>query len=158
MKLHRMVGLLGFLLLVFFIEWGGHEMTFTSVKDWYLTLHKASWNPPSWVFGPVWTLLYISIAVSGWQIWSKIKPCSMRRRSFFFYGAQLAANFSWSFFFFFLKSPLLGLLDLSLLIVLLAINIFYFIKLYRPAGLLLIPYFLWSLYAFFLNFAIWRLN
>ena len=156
--MNRRLALIGFLLLVFLIEYGGHKLTFTSVKDWYLTLEKPLWTPPSWVFGPIWTILYITIAISGWLVWIRIRPSQNRRLAFLIYGGQLTANLFWSYFFFYLKSPLLGLIDISILIVLIAMNIALFIKLYKPAGLLLIPYFIWTLYASFLNFGIWRLN
>lgn len=158
MRINRWLVLAGFFFLVFLIEWGGQKMTFVSVGDWYLTLKKPSWTPPSWLFGPVWTILYLSIAVSGWLIWMKIKPCERRRHSFFVYGLQLVANLAWSYFFFFLKSPFMGLIDISILMCLIVINIALFAKLYKPAGLLLIPYFLWTLYALSLNWAIWMLN
>jgi tryptophan-rich sensory protein len=158
MRLSRWLGLGVFLLLVFFIEWGGSRMTFTSVTNWYLTLEKPFWTPPSWLFGPVWTILYLSIAVSGWLVWDKTKSSPIRRRSFFFFGAQLLANLLWSYFFFFLKNPLLGLIDILLMVFLIGINIWLFMKLYKPAGFLMIPYLLWTLYALTLNLAIWVLN
>lgn len=158
MSLNRRLALIGFFLIVFLIEYGGHKLTFTSVKDWYLTLQKPGWTPPSWVFGPVWTILYITIAISGWLVWIRTRPSLDRRLAFLSYGIQLTANLFWSYFFFYLKCPQLGLIDISILIVFIAINIALFTKLYRPAGLLLVPYFVWTLYAAFLNFTIWRLN
>ncbi|MBS0625516.1 MAG: tryptophan-rich sensory protein [Verrucomicrobia bacterium] len=154
----RWISLIGFTLLVLFIEFLGHKMTFVSVGDWYLTLNKPEWTPPSWLFGPVWTILYLAIAISGWLIWVKIKPSAIRRRAFYIYGAQLVANLLWSYFFFFLKSPLLGLIDIIVLVVLITINTVLFGKLYKPAGILLIPYLIWTLYALSLNLAIWELN
>lgn len=158
MSLNRRLALIGFLLLVFLIEYGGHKLTFTSVKDWYLILEKPRWTPPSWIFGPVWTILYITIAISGWLVWIRARPSPDRRLAFLIYGAQLTTNLLWSYFFFYLKSPFLGLIDISILIFLIAMNIALFTKLYKPAGLLLVPYFIWTLYALFLNFGIWRLN
>ena len=157
-SLNRRWALIGFLLFVFLIEYGGHKLTFTSVKDWYLTLEKPGWTPPSWVFGSVWTILYITIAISGWLVWIKTHPSPDRRLALLVYGFQLIANLFWSYFFFYLNSPMLGLIDISILIVLIAMNIAIFTKLYKLAGLLLVPYFVWTLYALFLNFCIWRLN
>lgn len=154
----RFLSLAGFVCLVFLIGWAGHELTFASVRDWYVTLKKPVWTPPSWVFGPTWTVLYFMIAVSGWLVWIKAKPSSMRRFSFFVYGAQLAANLSWSYFFFFLRSPLMGLFDIIILMILIGFNTYLFFRLYRPAGILLIPYFFWTLFASVLNWAIWELN
>ncbi len=154
----RWLSLVGFVCLVFLIGWAGHEMTFVSVRDWYVTLKKPIWTPPSWVFGPTWTLLYFMIAVSGWLVWTKVKPSFMRRSSFWVYGAQLTANLFWSYFFFFLRSPFWGFIDIIVLIILIGFNTYLFFRLYRPAGILLIPYFIWTLYASALNWAIWELN
>lgn len=158
MNLKRIFPLVGFLAVLFLVQWGGETMTFTSVNDWYVGLKKPSWTPPSWVFGPVWTLLYLTIAFSGWMVWVKARRSKMKTLSLCVYGMQLFANLLWSYFFFFLKSPLMGLVDIVLLAILIAINVALFIKVYRPAGVLLIPYLLWTLYAFSLNLAIWELN
>ncbi len=158
MRLNRWLSLIAFLSLVLLIEWVSHKMTFSSVTDWYLTLKKPTWTPPATVFGPVWTILYLSIGIGGWLVWMKAKPCKAKRLAFCVYGAQLIANVLWSYFFFFLRSPLISLVDIFILITLIGVNIGLFIKLYRPAGLLLVPYFLWSLYAACLNWAIWELN
>lgn len=158
MKLKRLMTLLGFIALVGLIAWAGHQFTAVSVSNWYVGIKKASWTPPAWVFGPVWFLLYLSIAISGWLIQTKIRSSSSKRLSLIVYGGQLLVNGLWPYFFFFLKSPLLGLIDILLLTCLIAINIRVFTRLYKPAGLLLIPYFLWTLYALTLNWATWELN
>ncbi len=154
----KLLSLLGFLLLVFLIQWCGYKFTFTSVTDWYPTLHKPAWNPPAWVFGPVWTMLYLTIAVSGWFVFIKGRSCRQKKIAFVVYGFQLMANLLWSYLFFFLKNPGLALIDVWVLVFLIAINIAAFVKLYLPAAILLIPYFIWTLYAAFLNTAIWSLN
>ena len=147
-----------FLAAVFLVEWIGHKLTFTSVNDWYMALQKPDWNPPNWVFGPVWTLLYITIAVSVWLVSIKAKSSSLKKNGYKICALQLFCNVLWSYFFFFLQSPGLALIDLVLLIVLIGINILVFARLYRPAAILLIPYFFWTLYATALNAAIWSLN
>lgn len=152
------LSLIFFLLVVFLIELGGQWLTAASVNDWYLTLKKPSWNPPSWVFGPVWTLLYISIAISGWLIYTKVEQSSKKTMALIVYTAQLFFNFIWSYFFFYLKSPAWALIDIFILAILILLNIILFSRLYRPAGLLLIPYLIWVLYAASLNFGIWSLN
>jgi benzodiazapine receptor len=150
--------LLGFLILVFSIQWIGFLLTEPSVRGWYPTLIKPDWTPPSWVFGPVWTLLYFSIALAGWLIWNQAENGPLKTKALFFYGLQLLSNLIWSYFFFYLHNPGLGLLDIALLVGLIGINIGQFLKLYPPAGFLLLPYFLWTLFAFALNVAIWNLN
>jgi translocator protein len=144
-----------FLALVILIGRGGQIFTDTTVRDWYQTLQKPEGNPPDWVFAPVWTCLYILIAVSGWLIFIKRKT---QIRAFVIYGAQLLFNLTWSFCFFFLKNPGLAFLDILVLLVLIILNILVFWKIYRVSGILLIPYLVWTLYAAGLNLAIWRLN
>lgn len=146
-----------FLVLCLLIEVLGGKLTDTSVATWYYTLQKPIWNPPNWLFGLVWTLLYICIAISGWLIF--IKPPSKKRiKALFIYAAQLLFNLLWSFLFFFLQSPLLGLLDIALLLIFIFMTIGAFWSLSRLAAYLLIPYFAWTLYAATLNGAIWILN
>lgn len=147
-----------FLALVFSIELIGGALTAHSVGSWYLTLQKPEWNPPSWVFGPVWTILYATIGVSGWLVFRKRKSEKKSQRAFIIYGLQLLSNVLWSYFFFFLKNPFLALLNIFALLFLICLNIAAFKKIYRPAGLLLVPYLIWTLYAAALNFAIWSLN
>lgn len=147
-----------FLSLVFSIEWIGGILTAHSVGSWYLTLQKPVWNPPSWVFGPVWTILYATIGISGWLVFRKKKSAKKSQRAFIIYGLQLLSNLLWSYFFFFLKNPFLALLDIFALILLICLNIAAFTKITRPGGLLLLPYLIWTLYAATLNFAIWSLN
>ncbi|MCC5832193.1 MAG: tryptophan-rich sensory protein [Chlamydiales bacterium] len=147
-----------FIALVLLIQWAGSLFTFSSVQDWYPELRKPQWTPPAWVFGPVWTILYLTIAVSGWLVYMKAPSETERRGGLIIYGIQLFFNFFWSFFFFYLRSPGLGLLNILVLVVLILANIVVFCKIYKPAALLLIPYFLWVFYAATLNMAIWSLN
>lgn len=152
------MSLIGFLLLLFLLQWGAYTFTASSVSDWYLTLRKPQWTPPSGVFGPVWTILYVMIALSGWCIFIKDTASGKKNAALTIYGLQLLSNFLWSYFFFFLQSPGLALLDIFVLVGLIAITIWWFAKIDRFAALLLIPYFLWTLYATALNAAIWSLN
>jgi len=147
-----------FILLIVAIEWVGHVLTMSSVTDWYLTLKKPSWNPPGYVFGPIWTILYIMIAISGWRVYVKASSSKQKQQAFVFYGLQLGFNLFWSFFFFFLQSPLLGLIDILALLICIALNIKAFYPLDRVSAYLLIPYFGWTFYAAILNFTIWSLN
>lgn len=146
--------LIGFLVLVFLVEYAGHILTFQSVGSWYLTLKKPNWTPPSWVFGPVWTFLFATIGVSGWLAFVSSK----KRVYFVIYGMQLFFNLLWSYCFFFLQNPFLAMLDIFVLLILIFLNIVTFAKINKAAGLLLIPYFVWTCYASILNVAIWHLN
>ncbi|MBM3193581.1 MAG: tryptophan-rich sensory protein [Chlamydiae bacterium] len=145
-----------FIILVFSIATIGNRFTASSLTDWYAVLKKPSWNPPSYVFGPVWTILYLMIAVSGWRIYLSLKKG--KEKAFMFYSIQLLANFLWPFFFFYLQSPLLALVDIIVLLIFLACNIKAFYELDKLSGLLLFPYFVWTFFATMLNAAIWCLN
>ena len=147
-----------FILTVLVIQFTGTYFTFTSVSTWYPTLKKASWNPPNWVFGPVWSLLYVMIALAGWIAFIQSKNQSQKNRAMLFYSAGLLLNLLWSFFFFFLKSPFLAFIDISALLLLIGITIVLFYRISKFSAYLLIPYFLWTLYASSLNLSTWVLN
>ncbi|MDP1608874.1 MAG: TspO/MBR family protein [Chlamydiales bacterium] len=146
-----------FILLCFAIEIIGSFWTRETVSTWYPTLVKPSWTPPDWVFGPVWSCLYITIAVSGWLIY-KARHSEKRSIALIFYGTQLALNFIWSFLFFSMRSPALGLIDIVLLCLFISLTILKALPVRRLAGLLLIPYLIWVIYATSLNAGIWLLN
>jgi tryptophan-rich sensory protein len=146
-----------FIVLCFIVQIIGSFWTRETVSTWYPTLIKPSWTPPNSIFGPVWSCLYVLIAVAGWLIY-RAESSSQRSLALIFYGVQLCLNFIWSFLFFSLRNPMLGLIDillLSLFIILTIVKTYSF----RPlASLLLIPYLLWVLYATGLNAAIYILN
>lgn len=146
-----------FLLVNIFIQIVGAAFTASSLSTWYTTLEKASWNPPGWVFGPVWTLLYFLIAIAGWLIYIK-PPSEIRTKALTIYWIQLVVNGLWSYLFFYLRSPFLGLCDILILLVLIGWAMYIFWPLSRPATIIFAPYFLWTLYAATLNGAIWILN
>jgi benzodiazapine receptor len=146
-----------FLILSFIIEFSGSFFTNLSLRDWYQGLIKPSYNPPNWVFGPVWTILYIAIAISGYLI-AISKKNAKKNLAFLVYGLQYFFNLSWSFMFFGLKSPFLGLINILILIALITLNIRLFWKINKTSGCLLIPYLVWTSYAAVLNGAIYVLN
>lgn len=146
-----------FILLCFFIEVIGSYWTKETVSTWYPNLTKPSWTPPDWIFGPVWTCLYITIAVSGWLIY-RAEYSHKRTVALMLYGGQLALNFIWSFLFFSLRNPMLGLIDILLLCFLIILTIINAWPVNRLASLLLIPYLAWVMYATTLNIGIWLLN
>jgi len=147
-----------FILFAMLLEWVGHILTMTSVRDWYLLLQKPSWNPPAYVFGPVWTVLYWMIAIAGWRIYICSSTTKEKQKAFTVYGIQFGLNVLWSFCFFFLRSPLSGFVDIVFLLAAILFNIKIFYRIDKAAGLLLIPYFAWTFFAAILNFTIWRLN
>jgi len=153
----KLISLACFLALCFVIEILGGLWTQTSVHTWYVGLKKASFNPPGWLFGPVWTVLYILIAISGWLVYCS-SPRPERTRALWVYGWQLFFNCIWSFSFFYLQSPLLGFINIAILLLFILWTMILFRPLSRPASWILVPYLLWTAFAFILNTAIWSLN
>jgi benzodiazapine receptor len=125
--------------------------------DWYKGLKKPSWCPPDWLFGPAWTLLYVTIAIAGWLVW---RDFGFGRASgaLIFYFLQLLLNMLWSPLFFGLKRPDMAMAELVVLWFAIAATIAAFWSLVEIAALLLLPYFAWVTFAGALNFALWRLN
>jgi tryptophan-rich sensory protein len=124
-----------------------------SIKTWYSTLNKPSFSPPNWIFGPVWTTLFLLMGIS-LALVILSKETKARKKALFYFGIQLVLNVAWSFFFFYLQSPLLGLLDILLLLIFIATTIYHFHKVNRSAAWLLVPYILWVTFATALNLAI----
>lgn len=135
----------------------GGLATGTSVSSWYPALAKPHWNPPSWVFGPVWTALYILMGVAAWRIWLR-RSQPFARQALVVFALQLILNALWSVLFFGLRSPGLAMAELVLLWLAIASALGAFWRLERLAGALLIPYLTWVTFAGFLNHAIWTLN
>ncbi|GMV36321.1 MAG: TspO and MBR [Fimbriimonadales bacterium] len=125
--------------------------------EWYESLAKPDWNPPNWVFAPVWTVLYLMMATAAWRVTIK-GPTGSRRMPLLLFVLQLLLNGVWSWLFFGLRSPGLAFTDIVALWVVLLITVACFWRADRLAGLLLIPYFAWVSFALTLNLAIWTLN
>lgn len=125
--------------------------------EWYATLRKPSWNPPAWVFGPVWTALYTMMAVAAWLVWRR-GGWAAQRRPLALFLVQLALNAGWTPLFFGLKSPGLALAEIGLLWLAIVGTLIAFARVSRAAAWLLAPYLAWVSFAAALNFALWRLN
>ena len=148
---------LGLFFLACFLAAGlGSLFTMGSLGSWYAGLAKPSWNPPNWIFGPVWTALYAMMAVAGWLVWRR--GGSQSRIALRWFAIQLALNVGWSAVFFGLQLPGLAFLEIQVLWVAIAATLVTSWKVSRAAGILLAPYLLWVSFATILNFAIWRLN
>jgi tryptophan-rich sensory protein len=148
---------LGLFYLACFLAAGlGSLFTMVSLGSWYTALVKPSWNPPSWVFGPVWTVLYAMMAVAGWLVWRKGGAVSWYALRWF--AVQLVLNVGWSAVFFGLQMPGLAFGEILGLWVAISATLRTSWRVSRPAGILLVPYLLWVSFAAVLNFAIWRLN
>ena len=135
----------------------GGWATAESVGTWYVTLQKPPFNPPNWVFAPVWSALYLMIAIAGWRAWRRATG-QQRNLAFTAYAVQLALNLSWSFVFF--GARLIGpaLAVIAALLVAILANAFLFWRIDRAAGALLMPYVAWVSFATLLNAALWWLN
>ena len=144
------------LTLVFAVGGIGGWVTAGSVTSWYPTLTKPPFNPPDWVFGPVWTTLYVLMAFAAWRVWRNLG--TLRHRAFALYGLQLALNLLWSLLFFGAHWPGAALLDIAALLAALIATLVAFGRIDRVAGLCLVPYALWVGFAAALNASIWWLN
>lgn len=154
---HPVLALVGFVLVCLATGWIGSVFTMSSVDTWYRTLEKPSWTPPNWVFGPVWTALYIAMGVAAWRVWREYgfsgAPAAMTA-----FGVQLALNLLWSALFFGLRMPGLAAVEIVLLWAAVFATLRLFMRLDRTAGWLLIPYLAWVTYASSINFGVWWLN
>lgn len=125
--------------------------------EWYAQLRKPAWNPPNWIFGPVWTALYAMMAVAAWLVWRR-GGFSVQRGPLILFLFQLLLNAAWSPLFFGLKNPGLAFGEISVLWLAALGTLMLFFKVHRGAGLLLTPYLAWITFAALLNFTLWQLN
>jgi tryptophan-rich sensory protein len=157
MKPARYPALAVFVLAAFAAGAIGSTATVENVRVWYPTLAKPAWTPPGWLFGPVWSCLYVAMAVAAWRVWRLAIP-GAARAVVGLYGAQLVLNALWSILFFRLRSPGLALVEIVVLWTLLVVLLVRFGRADRIAGWLWAPYVAWVSFASVLNGAIWHLN
>ncbi len=136
----------------------GTIFTMDSIPTWYAALNKPSFNPPNWLFGPVWTLLYLMMGISLFIVWKEYLKNKVVKSAFIIFMIQLFLNTIWSIVFFGMHSTAGGLIIIALLWIMILITILKFMKISRVAGILLIPYLLWVSFATLLNFSIFKLN
>ncbi|RMB58616.1 tryptophan-rich sensory protein [Dokdonia sinensis] len=136
----------------------GSMATQTSVSGWFETLEKPSWNPPSWLFAPVWTLLYILMGVAAALVWNKGFHQKGVQKALYIFGFQLLLNAFWSIIFFALRAPLWALVEIVILFITIILTIKAFKPISKTAAYLLIPYTLWIAFATLLTLEIVRLN
>jgi translocator protein len=129
----------------------GSLVTVQSVREWYPMLNKPFFNPPDWLFAPVWTLLYLLMGISLYLVW-------INKGKLKWFWVQLVLNVLWSYLFFGLKSPALALVGIIFLWIAILRTIKDFLKTDHRAGFLLYPYIAWVSFAMILNFSIWMLN
>ncbi len=154
MHLRKWVGLAGWLGLCFGVAFGAGQF---EPGEWYAQLQRPTWAPPNWLFGPVWTALYATMAVAAWLVW-KENGFSGARGPLGLFGVQLGLNFTWSWLFFGLQEPGLALAAIVALWVAILATVVVFWRVRPLSGGLLVPYLLWVTFAAALNFEFWRLN
>ena len=136
----------------------GSVFTMSAIPSWYATLVKPALNPPGWVFGPVWTLLYLLMGVAAWLVWKQGWKKFEVKVALGFFAGQLVLNAAWSIIFFGGHNPTVSLLEILALWLAILGTIIAFGRVSKPAAWLLVPYLLWVSFATYLNFAIWMLN
>ena len=136
----------------------GALVTNPAVSGWYQELDKPGFTPPSWVFGPVWTLLYLLMGISLYLVWKQGTDKEGVPTAMVLFGVHLALNFLWSAIFFGMKSPGAAFAEIILLWSMILLIIWKFSKIHKWSAYLLIPYILWVTYAAALNYSIWNLN
>ncbi|MCD0468185.1 TspO/MBR family protein [Flavobacterium sp. JAS] len=147
------------LIICLMVGYSASVVTRPSVETWYPTIVKPSFNPPNWIFMPVWTILYIFMAVAAGLVWDKIKEQNEEvKKALGFFLIQLTLNAIWSYIFFGLKNPMLAVVEITLLWLMIYETYFKFNKINKIAGYLLIPYMAWVAFAGILNASIWWLN
>jgi translocator protein len=136
----------------------GGQVTAQAITDWYPLISKPSWNPPAWVFAPVWTVLYILMAVAAWLVWRRNARMPRVKLALALFFVQLFLNGLWPFVFFGAHEIGLAVINIAALWVVLVATIWAFFRISRWAGTLMLPYLAWASFAAALNAEIWRLN
>ena len=136
----------------------GSVFTISVIPTWYTGLVKPALNPPSWVFGPAWIVLYALMGIAAFLIWKRGWQRKEVRTALGIFGAQLIVNAAWSLIFFGARNPFYALIDILLLWVLILLTIVAFYRVSKPAAYLLLPYICWVSFAMYLNYMIYVLN
>jgi tryptophan-rich sensory protein len=157
-KLNPWLVLAGFIILCVGVGGVGSLVTAESVATWYETLIKPSWNPPNWLFGPVWTTLYVMMAVAAWLVWRKGQEGQSVGTAMILFFVQLALNSAWSFIFFGARSPGWALVDIVFMLIAILLTTWAFSRHSKWAAILMLPYIAWVSFATVLNYAIVQLN
>jgi tryptophan-rich sensory protein len=157
MQIHPYIGLAIWLGLCLAVMVTGSLFTTPAIPGWYAALKKPAWKPPSWLFGPVWFILYIMMALAAWLVWRE-GALGHYHWPLIWFMIQLTLNLAWSYIFFNLHRPGVALGEIVMLWLAILATLVFFWPISRPAGLLMFPYLVWTTYAAILNFSIWRMN
>lgn len=157
-NLKEVVRLIVSILIVFIAGTIGSTATLPQIPTWYASLAKPSWAPPNWLFGPVWTILYILIGIALFLVWKEGISRKDVKLAISVFVVQLVLNVLWSVIFFSYNSLLGGLVVVIILWIAILANIIFFYRVSKPAGLLLVPYIVWVSIASYLNYSVYLLN
>lgn len=148
------------LAIPFFAAVIGSSFTFEAIPTWYATLQKPPLSPPNWIFGPVWTIIYLLMGLSFYLLWTQKTKRKKEKKgtAIELFLIQLTLNALWSILFFGLQNPFFALIGILFLWAAILSTIIYFYKISKPAAYLLYPYLLWVSFAAYLNFVIWKIN
>ncbi|HEX2948946.1 MAG TPA: TspO/MBR family protein [Armatimonadota bacterium] len=157
-RTRQILVLILFLLICYAVAGIGSLFTTSTMgqSGWYATLPKPSWNPPNWVFGPVWTVLYTLIAIAGWLVWKTRGSVRAAAMPLALFTIQIILNGAWTIIFFGQHMPGIAFLDIVILWVFILLTMVVFWRIRPLAGWLFLPYLLWVTYASTLNYAIWQ--
>ncbi len=158
MKSKRILGLAAAVVIVELIGSIGTFFTLPAIGTWYATLAKPAFTPPNWIIGPAWTILFALMGIAAYLVWEKGVRKRLVREALGVFGTQLELNVLWPIAFFGLRSPLLGLVDISFLLLAILLTIWLFYKARKEAAYLLLPYLIWVAFATLLNLSVWMLN
>ncbi|MFH1335241.1 MAG: TspO/MBR family protein [Candidatus Zixiibacteriota bacterium] len=136
----------------------GSLFTTPSIPTWYAAIRKPSFTPPNSVFGPVWTTLFLLMGISAYLIWRKGLQDKNVKLALLIFIAQLGLNVLWSILFFGLHSPFSAFIEIIILWLVILVTFVSFMKISKPAGILLLPYLIWVAFAAILNYNLWKLN
>ncbi|MCC7571566.1 tryptophan-rich sensory protein [Candidatus Micrarchaeota archaeon] len=160
MKNEKIV-LVGFIVVCLLAGFLGSFFTASAIPTWYSGLNKPFFNPPNWLFAPVWTALYIMMAIAGFLAWKEgwgVKNKKNIKTALTLFFVQLFLNFLWSVLFFGMKNPFLAFIEIIILWIFIILTTIQFYKISKNAAYLMIPYILWVSFATILNYSIWILN
>ena len=132
--------------------------TATEIPVWYQTISKPGWNPPSWIFGPVWTILYVMMGIALFLVWKSAADPIIKKTAITLFISQLILNFFWSFIFFNQHQIGWALVEIIGMWIFILLTIFAFAQVNKTAAWLLVPYISWVSFATILNYTLWKLN
>ena len=158
MTIKDIIKLLGLIIVCQLAGIIGSFFTLPAIPGWYDTLIKPALNPPNWLFGPAWTVLYTFMGIAVFLVLKSSLKEKQIKKALIVFGLQLLLNTSWSIVFFGLQNPALAFINIILLLFLILWTIAIFYKISKPAAYLLLPYLAWVGFASYLNYSIWLLN